>query len=258
MSNKLPITYVMYLTTEGYGGSNTIYQATLDHTERQIPLSLFYHRVASLKVTPGRESVAEKIKFDLEKRGFKVITATAPWTRGISHFSEYLLDMRRVSQLSELRETPYILQVDHDYLVDCYREDPIRVLHKMTRVLESSYDVLSFRFLREEDQDDLAPDRTIETDVEQGIAWTRDYNFEINLLRSVDYYRINKVIEDNWSLAQNMHGEALWREVMAPMSRSPKKHAVWLKDRAVVANLGVPNYQEVAKRFNLTIAPNIE
>ena len=75
-------------------------------------------------------------------------------------------------------------------------------------------------------------------------------------MRSRDYYLTCRVIENNWEAATKMHGEALWREVMKTLTRSPKCHAVWLREYAEVVNLGVPNYAEVAARLGLTIYPN--
>lgn len=254
--STLPITYVLYLTTEGFAGCSTIYRAMLDHTERQLPLAMFRHRLASIKITPGREHVAEAMKADLAARGFEVITATAPWTRGLSHYAEYLLDMRRVSQHEAVYSTPFIMPVDHDYCIQTHREPLLKVLHRMTSLIESSPDILSFRFLREEDADALAPDRTVAIEPERDIAWSGHYNFQPALLRSRDYHLACKIIEDNWAQATQMHGEQLWAQVLAPFSRSERKHAVWLPSYASVANLGVPDYAAVAQRLGLTIQPN--
>lgn len=251
---KLPITYLMYLTTEGYGGCSTLYRSTLDHTERHLPLSSFRHLVASIKITPGREAVAEVMKEHLVSRGFIVETATAPWQRGPKHFEEYLKDMRRMSQHEAVRDSPYIFTTDHDYPLEVYKDPLIRVIHRMTQLLDDSFDTMSVRFQRQEDVD--AMNTAIASEPERDLWWSKDWNLQPLVMRSIDYYRACKVIEDNWAAATSMHGEALWREVLAPMSRSPRKHAVWLPGYAQCVNLGVPHYADVAKRLNLTIYPN--
>ncbi len=245
----LPITYVMYLTTEGFAGCSTIYRATLDHTDRQLPLSSFRHRLASIKITPGREAVAEAMKAELTGRGFEVITATAPWERGMSHYAEYLKDMIRVSQHEAVRNSPYVFVSDHDYPIEVYHDPLLRVIHRMTELLDDSFDTMSVRFLREGDT--MEP--IVETWLGKALFWSRDWNLQPMVMRSIDYYRACKVIEDNWDTATRMHGEALWREVLAPMSRSSRKHAVWLPGYAQCINLGIPQYAEVAKRLSLTI-----
>lgn len=252
----LPITYVIYLTTEGFAGCSTIYQATLDHLDRQLPLTSFRHRLASIKITPGRESVAEAMTVYLKARGFEVITATAPWERGPSHYEQYLLDMRRVSQHEAVWSTPLVMPCDHDYAMVCHRDPLPKVLARMCQLLDGSPDVLSTRFLREEDKDALAPDRTVAIEPDKDLAWSAHWNLQPMLMRSSHYYLANKVIEDNWAHAVRQHGEALWAEVLAGFSRSPRKHAVWLPGYAVVRNLGVPHYTEVAQSLGLTIAPN--
>jgi hypothetical protein len=246
--NKLPITYVIYLTTEGYHGVNTLYQATLEHTNRQLPLSFFKNRLASIKITPGREKVAEIMTEDLKRRGFEVITATAPWERGSSHFVEYIKDMIRVSQHKAVWSTPYVFVTDHDYPMICHKEPLLEVISKMVEVVESSPNVVSMRFARE---NELQP--VISVDNDRNLYWSKDWNIQPMIMRSRDYFLACKIIEDNFSIVPKVHGEALWRDVLAPFSRSGEKHGVWLNSFAEVANLGGPDYAEVSSRLNITI-----
>lgn len=255
-ASTLPITLLLFLTTQGYGGCRTIYRAMLDGWDRQLPLSTFRLRYAHLKVTPGEESIAEAITADLQQRGFVVESATGDWVRGQAHFNAYLADQVKVSKDALIYDNPYVLWLDHDYVPMCHVDPLPKVLARMTRLIESSPDIVSARFLREEDADALAPDRTVAIEPDQHLAWSAHFNWNPVLLRSRDYHLACKVIEDNWTVATRKHGEALWREVLAPFSRSSRKHAVWLPSYACVANLGVPHYTEVAQRLGLRIAPN--
>lgn len=256
-SSSLPITLLLFLTTKGYGGCNTIYQTMLDGWDRQVPLSLFRLRYAHIKITPGDEGIATAMEADLKRRGFVVETATADWRRGQSHFAEYLKDQIKVSKDARIYDNPYILWLDHDYVPVCHSDNLLRVLHRMCKIIDSSPDVLSARFLREEDADALAPDRTAAIEENNNLAWSHHFNWNQVLLRSRDYHTVCRIIEQNWDKAIQMHGEALWRQAMQLLTRSPKCHAVWFKEYAEVANLGVPNYTEVAKRLGLTIYPNL-
>ncbi len=256
MSPRLPITLLLFLTTKGYGGCRTIYRAMLDGWDRQLPLSSFGLLYAHLKVTPGEEAIAEAITADLRSRGFVVESAIGSWERGQSHFAHYLADQVKVSKDLRVYDNPYVLWLDHDYVPICHVDPFPRVLHRMCELVSSSPDVLTSRFLREEDADALAPDRTVAVEPERDIAWSRHVNWNTILMRATHYHLANKVIEDNWSTAVQMHGEQLWAQVLAPFSRSERKHAVWLPSYAAVANLGVPDYAAVAQRLQLTIAPN--
>lgn len=254
---RLPITLLLFLTTKGYGGCNTIYQTMLDGWKTQIPLEAFGMRYAHLKITPGDEAIAEAITTDLRRRGFIVESATASWQRGQDHFNNYLSDQIKVSKDVRIYDNPLVLWIDHDYVPVCHVDSLPMVLNRMCQLVQSSPEILTSRFLREQDENALAPDRTVAIDSENNLAWSKHVNWQPIVMRSTHYHLVCKIIEDNWSVATKMHGEALWREVMAPFSRSDRKHAVWLPGYAQVANLGVPDYLAVAKRFNLTVASNL-
>jgi hypothetical protein len=253
--SRLP-TLLMFATTSGHYGCRTIYRATLDHLDRLLPLVQWGARLFSVKAKPGEEWIAEIMKGELERRGFIVEVAVAPWQRGLSHYAEYLKDMIRMSQHPAVYDNPLVYWSDDDYLSIVHRDPFPRVLHRMCQLVESSPDILTARFLREQDEDALAPDRTVAIETERDIAWSRHWNLQPLIMRSRDMHRACKVIEDNWAQATQMHGEALWREVLAPLSRSERKHAVWLPSYAQVVNLGVPDYAAVAARLGLTIHPN--
>lgn len=253
---KLPITFMVFMTTKGHYNCRTLYKTTLDYIDAQLPLVQWGARVAHIKITPNEEAIGEIMKADLQARGFDVGTAIAPWERGQSHFCAYLQDQIKMSQHPAVSDNPFVYWTDDDYLPICHKDSFPYVLHRMTQLVSSSPDILTSRFLREEDVDALAPDRTIEIEQDKEIAWSKHVNWQPLIIRSRDYHRACKVIEDNWAAATSMHGEALWREVLAPMSRSPRKHAVWLPSYAQCINIGVPHYADVAKRLNLTIYPN--
>lgn len=241
------------MTTKGHFGCRTIYRSTLDHFNRQIPLSLFNLRYAHIKITPGEEAIADIMRSDLESRGFIVGSETAPWTRGHSHFTEYLKDQIKVSKDPRIYDSQYVMFMDDDYPILCHRDPLLKVINRMKDMIGSDPDMLTIRFPREgESQDHLR----IEDDPSKDILWSKDVNWQPMVLRSRDFHRLCKTIEDNWTTAVQMHGEALWREVLAPMSRSIHKHAVWFPSYAEVANLGVSNYLQVSERLGLTIFPN--
>lgn len=254
MSTHLPVCLLLYLTSKGHWGSQTLYRNTLEHLDRQIPLHLFASRIAHVKIQSGEERAAEAIISDLRARDFKVESAIGEWSRGTSHLSGYLTDMIKMSQLPEVNDVPYVWACDDDALLLSHRDPLERVLARMTSLISSSPDILSARFLRREDRNvnlDAAP-------YVQGedLFWCRDYNLQQPLLRSRDYHLVCKVIEDHWSVATQMHIEALWRDVLAPLSRSPRKHAVWVPDYAETVHLGVENYRDICSRHNLPIYPN--
>lgn len=255
MSSRTP-TLLIFMTAAGHYGCRTIYRATLDHLDRQLPLVQWSARVAHIKARPGEEPVMEIMKDDLQRRGFIVETAVGDWVRGQSHYAAYLRDQIRMSQHPAVYDNPLVYWTDDDYLAVTHQGSFERVLARMCQLVESDPNVLTARFLREEDVDALNPDRTVAIEPELNLAWSKHLNFQPLVVRSRDFHRACKIIEDNWTTAVQMHGEALWREVLAPFSRSERKHAVWLPTYSQVVNLGVLHYLDVAKRLNLTISPN--
>ena len=85
MSHALPITLALFTTTKGHFGRRTDWRVSLDHLDKQLPLSLFGAKVASLKVTPGDEERGHEMKRQLEERGFTVMAQVGEWVRGSSH-----------------------------------------------------------------------------------------------------------------------------------------------------------------------------
>jgi hypothetical protein len=247
----IPATFLMFIATSGHAGWRSIYKATLDHCDRELPLSTWRTRAAHIKILPGEEAIGEWIKKDLEAWGFVVETAVAPWERGQSHYAEYLKDQIKMSQHPAVFSNPFVYWTDQDYLTVCHKHSYERVLHRMIQLVESCPDILSARFLRE---GDFPSSPVLETEGE--LFWSPHFNFQPLLMRSRDFHYACKAIEDNWAAAIKMHGEALWREVLKPLSRDHKQHAVWMPDYAEVANLGVSDYRSVAQRFNLSVHCN--
>lgn len=249
--SRLP-TLLLFMTTKGQCGARMIYRATLDHLDRDLPLNQWGARAAHIKITPGEEHIADLMCADLERRGFVVETATAHWEKGMTHFTEYLKDQIKMSQHPVVCDNALVYWTDSDYAALCHRDPYPRVLARMCQLVESSPDILSARFLREED----GMDPVVAREPERDLFWSRDFNWQPLVMRSRDFYLACRVIQDHWAAASQMHGEALWREALKTFSRSTRQHAVWLPEYAQCANLGVPNHHEVAKRLNLQIAPN--
>ena len=255
MVKKIPATLLMFATSRGHYGCNTIYQATIDHLNKHLPLSEWAGLLFHIKIAPGEELAGEKMKSDLQARGFTVETEFADWKRGQSHFSEYLKDQIKMSRHPMVRDNPFVYWTDDDYLAVTHKANYPYVLNRMIDIVQSSQDILSSRFLRENDT--LEPITENVNENHPDFFYSRDFNWQPLIIRSRDFYLSCKMIEDNWPVACQMHGEALWREVMSGMSRSKNKHAVWHPSYAEVANLGVKQYFDIASRFNLIIKPNL-
>ncbi len=254
MSGHIPVCLALYIAAAGHYRCQTLYRATLEHLGRQIPLTTFAARVAHIKARPSEVAIAEVIAADLRASGFRVEIAVADWSRGSSHMAEYLKDQIKVSQWEEVNDCPFVWQTDDDGLLVCYKDPLEQVVARSTQWLTASPEHLTARFLRRED---LPAIPAIQSAPSEGdMMFTHHVNWNAPLLRSRDYHRMLKVIEDNWTAAVQMHGEALWREVLAPFARGYHKHMVWHPDAVDCVHIGVPAYADICAAHRLTVAPN--
>lgn len=148
----IPITICLFTSTKGHFGTSR-YAETLTHLDRQIPLSSFAGRVASLKVSPGEEARGDEIESDLVKRGFKVFRATAEWRHADqSHQENYFNDICKVYTSEEALATPYVLHLEDDWKLHAFQDDLITWFHRATTILHNDPDILQVRFARFSDE----------------------------------------------------------------------------------------------------------
>ena len=236
---SIPISLLLFTSTKGHFGFRDIYLTTLALLDRQIPLSQFSVKVAHIKISPGEEATAEEMKERLTEFGFQVIVAIAPWSRGTSHGNEYMQDVIRVSKMTQVYTSPYVMWLEDDSPVVCHKAPLERVLARMIGAIESSPDALSSRFIRRGDYVGGVPSLLTEDDH----FFSPFTDFQPAVWRARDFYLAAKTIEDNWDRVQGIQCEALWRMVTDPLSRaSVKRHWVWLPDYAETIHLGCPEY----------------
>ena len=220
---------------------------TLDHFHSQIPLECFGAKIAHIKVTPEEEMVGDAMEKELAARGFKVIKTVAEWTRGTSHQQAYLSDVIKVSKEPSIYQYPHVIWVEDDSPILTHKDTLETVLARMVKVIESSPDTLSARFIRRGDYEGGVPSLL----TNQDHFFSPYTDFQPAIWRARDFYLATKIIEDNWGRewVQHTQCEALWRMITDSFSRSPLKHLVWLPDYAESIHLGSPDYPELKKRL---------
>jgi len=244
--NKLPISICFFTSTKGHFKEST-YAATLDHLNYQIPLSEFGALYSHIKISPGEEELATKMRIDLERRGFFVEDTTASWTRGAEHQVEYLKDMRKASNSSILNSQPYMLLLEDDSIMISEKVKLISVLSDMVQFLQSNQNITSTRFIRKPDFDGGVP----VLQRESNYFYSPYFDFQPAILRFRDFFLANKVLEDNWENVVNTQCEMAMRLALNSLSRSKLNHIVWLPEYTHTVHLGIPNYLEVKKQYNL-------
>lgn len=246
MSHTLPISLCLFTSTKGHFGCRTLYRATLDYLDRQIPLSEFGCRYGHIKVSPGDEVVADEIESNLRARDFVVERTVGSWSRGTSHQQAYLGDISTASRNRALQCHPFVLIQEDDSIMQCEQDGLPRCLHRMTKFLDDP-EVVSTRFLRAGDMN-TSPVISLEADH----FYSPDYNLQPSILRSRDFHSANLIIEKNWSQLGHLQCELVLRIALDQLSRSVRRHVVWHPDYAATVHLGVPDYDKVAAAHNLT------
>lgn len=234
--NRLPITLGFFTSTKGHHGRKTDWRVTLDHWDKQVPLSSL-NLVAHLKTTPGEEELGNQMEAQLKERGFHVIQTVGGWQRGLSHGAAYLGDQARVSANPVTHKAPYFLLLEDDSPVLTYGCSLEDLLLKSCQLLADNHELLTVRTIRRGDYDGGVPQLD---SAQEGRAFYSPYtDFQPLLMRSLDFYRLGLAIEANSQACQQVQCEALWAALLRSWSRTPLKHLVWRPHWAETVHIGV-------------------
>lgn len=243
---KLPIAVCLFTSTKGHFGAHTT-NDTLNHLNRQIPLSTFGALYAHVKVDPDKLALGDEIVANLRARGFTVEQTIGSWSRGTSHGQAYLGDMAKASQSPVVQSQPFMLLAEDDSTLNPNACDLLTLLSRMTNMLESNHDLVSTRLIRRTDWDGGVPIIRADKDI-----WYSDnFDFQPAILRSRDYLIANKVIQDNWAQLSHLQCELVMRIALDTLSRAKERHAVFLPDYAETYHLGTPDYLKTKALLNL-------
>ncbi len=248
MSRALPITLAFFTSTKQHFGFKDIYRTTLNHLDRQLPISWFGQRVVSLKVTPGDEAIAADMVADLERRGFEVLTTVGNWSRGQSHQKAYMDDVVKLSKHPSVYKQPYVLWLEDDSTISPHQCSVEDLLLRGCQMLAEDNELTSVRLLR---ATDLGTSPSVGPIDDGRFFYSPHVNFQPLTLRSRDFYLAARFVEENPQAAAQVQCEALWRAVLEPFSRSEKRHLVWHPSYAETIHLGVADYPALKASLNL-------
>ncbi len=248
--NHLPISLVFFTSTKGHFGRKTDWKLTLNHWEKQLPLSLFGERIAHIKISEGDQALATEMAIELVARGFHVIETVGSWSRGLSHGAAYLGDQVTVSKEARLYRQPYLLFLEDDSLA-ISSEIPLEdlLLQSCQRVAEN-HELLTVRLARP--HDDRGP-TAAHPQPDRRFYYSQDLNFQPLVMRSLDFYRLCLALEANPEACQNVQCERLWRLILDSFSRSPFRHIVYEPSFAHTAHIGIPQpeHEQLVKQLSL-------
>ena len=244
---KIPLSVFFMTSTKGHWNQDT-YLSTLKSFERQIPWGDISVKVVHIKITPGSQAKAAEMIDELERRGFKVLTSTADWQRGVSHQLAYNSDLVKVSKEPSLYLNQFCLFLEDDSTLTCHKHPLREVLSRMVAFLEASPDLLTTRFIRRADYEGGVPI----LDTIHDVFFSPNYDFQPSVIRCRDFYLAAKIIEANPEAQQAVQIEMLWRTVLDQFSRAPvQRHLVWHPDYCESIHLGTQDYPALKASLNL-------
>ncbi len=246
----LPITLLFFTSTKGHFGRKTDWRLTLNHWEKQIPLSLFGQRIAHIKISEGDQALATEMAIELAARGFHVIETVGSWSRGLSHGAAYLGDQIRVSKEARLYRQPYLLFLEDDSLAFSHQLSVEDLLLQSCRFLAENHELLTVRLMRR--HDNRGP-TALHAAPDPRYYYSQDTNFQPLVIRSLDFYRLCLALEANPEACRNVQCEQLWRLILDSFSRSPFRHIVYEPDYAETAHIGIPQseHEQLVKQLSL-------
>lgn len=248
--NQLPISVCFFTSTRGHFSRKTDWKLTLDHLDKQIPLSSFGGLLASLKITPGEEEIAAAMEKELTGRGFKVLTATADWTRGTSHQIAYMSDVCRLARDPIVHSQPYIWWMEDDGVCLSHIYTLDRLLAASISLLADDANLVSVRLMRR--CDNRGP--TVESTArDPRFFYSHDVNLQPLLLRARDFQLLALGLERNWEAVKTVQCERLIRMILDSFTTSQFRHIVWEPDFAEVFHTGIPQseHEQLCKALNL-------
>jgi hypothetical protein len=249
---QLPICFAFYTCTRGHHRRHTDWAVTLDHWDRQIPLSLFGTRIAHLKVDPAQYEIAKEMATGLVARGFQVIHTEGSWTRGLSMGAGYMADVVTVSKDRRVYAQPYYLHVEDDSPVVSEVVSLEDLLLQSCRMLAEDHEMQTVRVARRGDARGPTVDHP---QPDPRLYWSKDVNLQPLLMRSATLYQLGLWLERNPALCQQVQCEQLIRMILDQFSRSEYRHAVWETSYAWSPHLGIPQPEHEAALRQLGLTP---
>lgn len=233
----LPISLALFTSTKGHFSRVSDFRVTLDHWDKQIPLSRF-NLIAHIKVSPGQEALGDQMRDELVARGFHVIQTKGAWARGLSHGAAYLGDMVTVSKCVKVYERPYFLLLEDDSPVISHKLSLEDLLLQSCQFLEKDHELISVRLIRRGDYEGGVPE-VIKPPRDNRFFFSPNTDFQPTILRSLHYYLLCMQLEQNPQLCEQVHCERLWRLILDNFSRSPYRYMVYRPDFAETVHIGV-------------------
>ena len=218
--------FVFYTSTKGHFGRKEIYQDTLNNLYSQFPSLYSLVKVAHIKASPGEEPIAEDIeKWILEKdETWAVIKTIGSWSHGNpSHAVEYYKDMLTAFSHESLREIPYVLFNEDDFIWKVNGDKYLSYLFSSAiSLLKQDENAMCVRINADTD---LVNDKDKRTGIFYRQSFDRNqygptFTFQPTIVRRLEWYHALRLINKNSHILNSRHCELVSGDAMKNFSDS--------------------------------------
>lgn len=139
-------TFCLYTTTQGHFKIQDRFKTTVGSLQSQLEPHQIPHYLASLKMDPAQNEVAESMIQWLRDKSFTVSAAQGSFSHGQdSHQIEYLKDAAR---LNNLIKTDYLFWCEDDWIIGGYKGGLWQHIQSAIHLLEDNSDIVQVRIPR--------------------------------------------------------------------------------------------------------------
>ena len=254
---KSKINFIFFMTTKGHHGKKELYKYSLKNFNDFNQQNSF-DKYLSIKVFKGDEELAQQVSKEFDYKTFAWynpdpnINDESPYKDyGYYLLTNYLGDIVNVYSQEELLKNEYTFIYEDDSPIIINKHDFNFYLNKSIEKLEQNKDIFSVHFQR---IGFLKSEKGYsKTENEDLFIDDHDYNFQNQLFRTKDIFKVVNIIKNNWNELKHIHTERAVK-LAINMLNSNFKHISYNPQYAHSIHIGIPNAEEWIKEYNLKIS----
>lgn len=242
---QLPLNLLVFTSAGGHFKHFDVYKTSIRHLESSLgSLDVFQNRFAHIKVRHTIEELnrVDEMKAFFHSKGINTIVTVGDWERGMSHQNEYLKDIARMANIREMHLAPYTLWFEDDSPIFVKKGMLYPYLASAITNLETDFESLNVRFIREGVQQKTTP-------YTDGFVGVETFDFQPNISRTRDLMVASKIIFANWNHFKNIQCEMAFRLAMDFLSNSPRRFLGFNSEDVTSHHIGTPEYPQYVERF---------
>jgi hypothetical protein len=205
------INLIFFMTTKGHFGRNNLYKYSLKNFN-SFNLQDLFDKYLSIKVFKGDEKLGEEISKEINYNTFTwynpdpKINNDSPYKDYAYYLlTNYLADIVNLYSQENLLNNEYTFIYEDDSPIIINNNNFQYYIEEAKKKLEKNSDIFSVHFQRIGLFKDSIEYNNI--DIKSNFTEPHDYNFQNQLLRTKDMFKVAQLIKENWQKLQYIHTE---------------------------------------------------